>query len=150
MHCEPLSEYPTFTTPPDIYKWILARIRTEGPIVPFPTMALTEHEFSVPQKKIVRDSDCCVRTEKLCKFYNKLFSKGAEVMVLEMATRNFKMKDVDSLPFGIGLPLKEAIRACRKHPPDHWPGDAYVLIGMLVANCFDKGLVNRISLVVVI
>ena len=97
-------------------------------------MALIESEFSVKQKRAVRDSAICVRTEKLCAFFNKLFSEGAEAMVLEMATLNFKMKDVDGLPFGIGLPLKEAIRACRKHPPDNWPGDAYVLIGRHVVS----------------
>ncbi|KAG9311019.1 anaphase promoting complex subunit 1 [Chiua virens] len=36
---------------------------------------------------------------------------------------------LDSLPLGIGAPLREAIRTCQLSPPSHWQPEHYELIG---------------------
>jgi hypothetical protein len=52
-----------------------------------------------------------------------------EKLVETMVKSNFKLKDVDCLPFGVALPLREAIRSCRATPPSSWGAEAYALIG---------------------
>jgi anaphase-promoting complex subunit 1 len=37
--------------------------------------------------------------------------------------------DIDTLPVGVGLPLREALQRVRSHPPPGWPVQAYALIG---------------------
>ncbi|KAG9285902.1 hypothetical protein G9A89_013327 [Geosiphon pyriformis] len=114
--------------PPDIHQWILERIRTKGPIIPFPTFSDINRLFQIPQTSI-HDFDCGARTLQISGFYNELFTNGPNSMILRLVHWNFKVKDIDALPFGIALPLREAIRSCRKRPPVNWPGEAYILIG---------------------
>ncbi|ORY08304.1 hypothetical protein K493DRAFT_29218 [Basidiobolus meristosporus CBS 931.73] len=46
-----------------------------------------------------------------------------------MIDEDFQQRDLEQLPFGISLPLREAIHHCRKKPSANWPIDAYRLIG---------------------
>jgi hypothetical protein len=52
----------------------------------------------------------------------------AERLVLAMVWSGFEVKDLDCLPFGIQIPLREALNQCRKTPPARWPADAYVIV----------------------
>ena len=53
----------------------------------------------------------------------------AERLVLAMVEEGFRLQDIKCLPFGVALPLREALRSCRHSPPGHWPAAAYELIG---------------------
>ena len=43
--------------------------------------------------------------------------------------RGWTLADLDSLPAGVALPLRQAIQHCRSAPPTGWPREAYVLVG---------------------
>ncbi|CAL1529435.1 unnamed protein product [Lymnaea stagnalis] len=58
-----------------------------------------------------------------------LASTQAEKLVLIMTELNFTQRDIDCLPIGISVPMREACLACRAQPPSDWPQSAYVLIG---------------------
>ena len=44
----------------------------------------------------------------------------------------FKIKDLECLPYGVAQPLKEAIQECFANPPPDLTEDAYRLIGKLL------------------
>ncbi|KAA3482027.1 anaphase-promoting complex subunit 1 isoform X1 [Gossypium australe] len=52
-----------------------------------------------------------------------------ELTVLAMVGEKFGLKELDSLPSGVSLPLRHALDKCRESPPADWPAAAYVLIG---------------------
>uniref|UniRef100_S4RPX0 Uncharacterized protein n=1 Tax=Petromyzon marinus TaxID=7757 RepID=S4RPX0_PETMA len=53
----------------------------------------------------------------------------AEKLVFFLANMGFTLHDLASLPFGVALPLHEAICRCRPAPPERWPLAAYALVG---------------------
>ncbi|CAB4030254.1 Hypothetical predicted protein, partial [Paramuricea clavata] len=50
-------------------------------------------------------------------------------MVLFMAKTGFTKDDLEALPFGVSIPLREAIYQCRNEPSFHLPEESYTLIG---------------------
>ena len=52
----------------------------------------------------------------------------AERLVLAMVEEGFRRADLDVLPFGIALPVRQALADCREYPPNHWPVEAYRLV----------------------
>ncbi|XP_031572163.1 anaphase-promoting complex subunit 1-like [Actinia tenebrosa] len=54
---------------------------------------------------------------------------AAEKVVVFMAENDFTSKDLDRLPFGVGLPIREAIHMCSQKPPCELSHTAYTLIG---------------------
>nr|XP_022333509.1 anaphase-promoting complex subunit 1-like [Crassostrea virginica]XP_022333510.1 anaphase-promoting complex subunit 1-like [Crassostrea virginica] len=52
-----------------------------------------------------------------------------ERMVLIMTDLGMTLEDLECLPIGLSLPLREAIFHCRYNPPSDWPEEPYVLIG---------------------
>jgi hypothetical protein len=54
---------------------------------------------------------------------------SSERLVLAMVDEGYTQRDMDTLPYGISLPLREALRVCRSHVPGHWPRAAYELVG---------------------
>jgi len=53
----------------------------------------------------------------------------SERAVLGMVWFAFALQDLQTLPFGIAVPLREALHFCRSSPSGRWPADAYVLVG---------------------
>lgn len=53
----------------------------------------------------------------------------AEEVLLMMVENGFTKKDLEFMPFGIILPLRDALWACRHNPSPDWPHAAFVLIG---------------------
>jgi hypothetical protein len=48
----------------------------------------------------------------------------------ELVRRKWTRDDLDTLPFGVALPLRHILRTMRDHPsPPNWPQAALVLIG---------------------
>uniref|UniRef100_A0A3Q2P210 Anaphase-promoting complex subunit 1 n=1 Tax=Fundulus heteroclitus TaxID=8078 RepID=A0A3Q2P210_FUNHE len=44
-------------------------------------------------------------------------------------TVGFTLKDLESVPFGVALPIREAICQCREQPSSDWPEEVCLLIG---------------------
>ncbi|KAJ3090790.1 Anaphase-promoting complex subunit 1 [Quaeritorhiza haematococci] len=107
-----------------------------------------EHEPDFDDLRL--DAGFCERTRKVCAFYDDLRGEASnnskrtptagassssttpcceENVVMRMVREEFKLKELDCLPFGIALPLREAIRKCKKNPPGGWSPEAYVLVG---------------------
>ncbi|XP_021295540.1 anaphase-promoting complex subunit 1 [Herrania umbratica] len=57
------------------------------------------------------------------------FCSNEELTVLAMVGEKFGLKELDSLPSGVSLPLRHALDKCRESPPAGWPAAAYVLLG---------------------
>jgi len=52
-----------------------------------------------------------------------------ERTVLGMVWFGFTLADLETVTFGLSIPLREALRECRSNPSGRWPADAYVLVG---------------------
>ncbi|KAL4443950.1 hypothetical protein ABPG75_011687 [Micractinium tetrahymenae] len=50
-------------------------------------------------------------------------------LVRLLVRQRWTLADLDALPFGVALPLRQCIQHCRSSPPNDWPEEAYVLIG---------------------
>uniref|UniRef100_A0A803V0C3 Anaphase-promoting complex subunit 1 n=1 Tax=Ficedula albicollis TaxID=59894 RepID=A0A803V0C3_FICAL len=57
------------------------------------------------------------------------FSSLAEKLVLWMTSVGFTLRDLESLPFGVALPIRDAIYQCREQPASDWPEAVCLLIG---------------------
>lgn len=53
----------------------------------------------------------------------------ARRLVLLMVEKGFGLVDLDNVPCGLALPLREALSLCRASPPPDWSKAAYTLIG---------------------
>ena len=49
-----------------------------------------------------------------------------------MVRERLTSHELDCVPFGLALPLREAICASRRDPPPTWPKEALVLVGRCV------------------
>lgn len=54
-------------------------------------------------------------------------------------------KELDCLPVGVALPLREAILYCRCNPPTHWSEQEYNLIGKSTSS----GLTERVIFIMI-
>eukprot|EP00026_Physarum_polycephalum_P000617 Phypoly_transcript_00618.p1 GENE.Phypoly_transcript_00618~~Phypoly_transcript_00618.p1 ORF type:complete len:1448 (+),score=229.82 Phypoly_transcript_00618:543-4346(+) len=120
--CDSMIQFGKFQiqSPPSIFGWILGKMR--GAITdPYPCLSNAESPVE--------------KSRKITRFFDILCSPSgsqqevAEKLVLAMGAENVQLQDLESLPMGIALPFREALRACRNDPPNTWPVEAYVLIG---------------------
>lgn len=58
-----------------------------------------------------------------------LLERCAHRIVRLLVRQHWTLADLDVLPWGVALPLRQAIQHCRGNPPTDWPQEAYVLIG---------------------
>ncbi|XP_015271620.1 PREDICTED: anaphase-promoting complex subunit 1 [Gekko japonicus] len=56
-------------------------------------------------------------------------SSLAEKLVIWMTNVGFTLRDLESLPFGVALPIRDAIYHCRQQPASDWPEAVCLLIG---------------------
>ncbi|XP_042188990.1 anaphase-promoting complex subunit 1 [Callorhinchus milii] len=56
-------------------------------------------------------------------------SSLAEKLVVSLTNIEFTLKDLESLPFGVAIPIRDAIYHCREQPSSDWSQDACSLIG---------------------
>lgn len=52
----------------------------------------------------------------------------AQLAVFTMNRLGWTLETIAKLAFGIGLPLREAIRSCQIDTPENWPKEAYELV----------------------
>uniref|UniRef100_UPI003AAE3DC1 anaphase-promoting complex subunit 1 n=1 Tax=Centroberyx gerrardi TaxID=166262 RepID=UPI003AAE3DC1 len=53
----------------------------------------------------------------------------AEKLVVWLTSAGFTLKDLESVPFGVALPIREAIYRCREQPCSDWSEEVCLLIG---------------------
>uniref|UniRef100_A0A4W6EW10 Anaphase-promoting complex subunit 1 n=1 Tax=Lates calcarifer TaxID=8187 RepID=A0A4W6EW10_LATCA len=53
----------------------------------------------------------------------------AEQLVVWLTSEGFTLKDLESVPFGVALPIREAIYRCREQPCSDWSEEVCMLIG---------------------
>ncbi|KAM9365814.1 anaphase-promoting complex subunit 1 isoform 2-T3 [Pholidichthys leucotaenia] len=53
----------------------------------------------------------------------------AEQLVVWLTSQGFTLKDLESVPFGVALPIREAIYQCREQPCSDWSEEVCLLIG---------------------
>ncbi|KAI4812434.1 hypothetical protein KUCAC02_023822 [Chaenocephalus aceratus] len=53
----------------------------------------------------------------------------AEQLVVWLTSEGFTLKDLESVPFGVALPIREAIYRCRERPCSDWSEEVCLLIG---------------------
>ncbi|XP_046885397.1 LOW QUALITY PROTEIN: anaphase-promoting complex subunit 1 [Hypomesus transpacificus] len=53
----------------------------------------------------------------------------AEKLVVWLTSAGFTLKDLESVPFGVALPIRDAIYQCREQPCSDWSEDVCLLIG---------------------
>ncbi|KAK0145167.1 Anaphase-promoting complex subunit 1 [Merluccius polli] len=56
-------------------------------------------------------------------------SSLAEKLILWLSSSGFTLKDLESVPFGVALPIREAIYRCREQPYSDWSEEVCLLIG---------------------
>ncbi|XP_011482572.1 anaphase-promoting complex subunit 1 isoform X2 [Oryzias latipes] len=60
----------------------------------------------------------------------RVSSEGlAEQLVVWLTSEGFTLKDLESVPFGVALPIREAIYRCREKPRSDWSEEVCLLIG---------------------
>ncbi|XP_065870277.1 anaphase-promoting complex subunit 1 isoform X2 [Euphorbia lathyris] len=64
-----------------------------------------------------------------CNVATGSFCTNEELTVLAMVGERFGLQQLDSLPFGVSLPLRHVLDKCRESPPIDWPAAAYALLG---------------------
>ncbi|XP_053169492.1 anaphase-promoting complex subunit 1 isoform X1 [Hemicordylus capensis] len=68
--------------------------------------------------------------EYRCNFrHSTSASSLAEKLVIWMTNVGFTLRDLESLPFGVALPIRDAIYHCRQQPASDWPEAVCLLIG---------------------
>uniref|UniRef100_A0A8C9YH22 Anaphase-promoting complex subunit 1 n=1 Tax=Sander lucioperca TaxID=283035 RepID=A0A8C9YH22_SANLU len=68
----------------------------------------------------------CVQSSVNVKFSSESL---AEQLVVWLTSEGFTLKDLESVPFGVALPIREAIYRCREQPCSDWSEEVCLLIG---------------------
>lgn len=77
-------------------------------------------------------------TRRVLNYYEIMFGEESltkeaeeryERILLAMVGDNITTADIDAMPFGIALPLRDVLWHCRHHPNANWPYAAFDLIG---------------------
>lgn len=149
---------PSFLTaePPSVFAWLKCCLRGE-PATPFPYLpdiclrtrllvlsyalyvagdeyAVTDNvakylaKISADQTTAAVDPVPEVRRESIVKF-EPLRGSLAEKLMEWLTSAGFTLKDLESVPFGAALPIRDAIYQCREQPCSDWSEEVCALIG---------------------
>uniref|UniRef100_A0A3B3UEI2 Anaphase-promoting complex subunit 1 n=1 Tax=Poecilia latipinna TaxID=48699 RepID=A0A3B3UEI2_9TELE len=113
---------PTFLSsdPPCVFNWLSSCLRGEvSP--PFPYLP------GICQRTKLTSVFCFSRQSSV---KVRVSSESlAEQLVVWLTSQGFTLKDLESVPFGVALPIREAIYRCREQPSSDWPEEVCLLIG---------------------
>ncbi|XP_042671415.1 anaphase-promoting complex subunit 1 isoform X1 [Centrocercus urophasianus] len=76
------------------------------------------------QKQQVEQDD-----NRCCFGHSTSISSLAEKLIIWLTNIGFTLRDLETLPFGVALPIRDAIYYCREQPASDWPEAVCVLIG---------------------
>uniref|UniRef100_A0A2K6THS6 Anaphase-promoting complex subunit 1 n=1 Tax=Saimiri boliviensis boliviensis TaxID=39432 RepID=A0A2K6THS6_SAIBB len=146
--------HPSFFTsePPSIYQWVSSCLKGEG-MPPYPYLpGICERSRLVvlvciysllPDSYFQMSSTCYMFTRMTIKIklqaeqeenrfsfrHSTSVSSLAEKLVVWMTNVGFTLRDLETLPFGVALPIRDAIYHCREQPASDWPEAVCLLIG---------------------
>ncbi|VFV22754.1 anaphase-promoting complex subunit [Lynx pardinus] len=147
--------HPSFFTsePPSIYQWVSSCLKGEG-MPPYPylpgicersrlvvlsiALYILGNESSVSDESsqylsritIAPQKSQAEQEENRFSFrHSTSVSSLAERLVVWMTDVGFTLRDLETLPFGIALPIRDAIYHCREQPASDWPEAVCLLIG---------------------
>uniref|UniRef100_A0A7M4F1M5 Anaphase-promoting complex subunit 1 n=1 Tax=Crocodylus porosus TaxID=8502 RepID=A0A7M4F1M5_CROPO len=128
--------HPSFFSaePPSIFQWLSSCLRGEG-VQPYPYLpgicersklvvlvCTTRKASAVPVAGSQEAASGSVKS-------HTSVSNLAEKLVIWMTNVGFTLRDLESLPFGVALPIRDAIYRCREQPASDWPEAVCLLIG---------------------
>ncbi|XP_078205059.1 anaphase-promoting complex subunit 1 isoform X3 [Callithrix jacchus] len=147
--------HPSFFTsePPSIYQWVSSCLKGEG-MPPYPylpgicersrlvvlsiALYILGDESSVSDESSQYLTKITIAPQKLQveqeenRFsfrHSTSVSSLAEKLVVWMTNVGFTLRDLETLPFGVALPIRDAIYHCREQPASDWPEAVCLLIG---------------------
>uniref|UniRef100_A0A8D2MP82 Anaphase-promoting complex subunit 1 n=1 Tax=Zonotrichia albicollis TaxID=44394 RepID=A0A8D2MP82_ZONAL len=132
--------HPSFFSaePPSIFQWLSSCLKGEG-VQPYPYLpGICERSKLVVLSVAlyILGDESAVLNEASHYLYkitsgqrNTSVSSLAEKLVLWMTSVGFTLRDLESLPFGVALPIRDAIYQCREQPSSDWPEAVCLLIG---------------------
>uniref|UniRef100_A0A2K6THM9 Anaphase-promoting complex subunit 1 n=1 Tax=Saimiri boliviensis boliviensis TaxID=39432 RepID=A0A2K6THM9_SAIBB len=147
--------HPSFFTsePPSIYQWVSSCLKGEG-MPPYPylpgicersrlvvlsiALYILGDESSVSDESSQYLTRITIAPQKLQaeqeenRFsfrHSTSVSSLAEKLVVWMTNVGFTLRDLETLPFGVALPIRDAIYHCREQPASDWPEAVCLLIG---------------------
>uniref|UniRef100_A0A8C5E585 Anaphase-promoting complex subunit 1 n=1 Tax=Gouania willdenowi TaxID=441366 RepID=A0A8C5E585_GOUWI len=114
--------------PPCVFSWLSGCLRSEENL-PFPYLPgicqRTRLLVLVGSMEFWILTDCTKQSSVV-----KSSTEGlAEQLVVWLASQGFTLKDLESVPFGVALPIREAVYRCREQPSADWSEEVCVLIG---------------------
>ncbi|KAG0315015.1 Anaphase-promoting complex subunit 1 [Linnemannia gamsii] len=118
--------------PPDIFKWIVDMVTRPKETPVFPTLeALSSIREPEPGLSLIPADVPCELTRKVTTFYTALMDGGTgdQSAVRAIVKERFSTTQLDQLPFGISVPLREALWKCRNNPPPDMDSFALSFIG---------------------
>uniref|UniRef100_A0A452U3R7 Anaphase-promoting complex subunit 1 n=1 Tax=Ursus maritimus TaxID=29073 RepID=A0A452U3R7_URSMA len=138
--------HPSFFTsePPSIYHWVSSCLKGEG-MPPYPylpgicersrlvvlsiALYILGNESSVSEESSQYLSRITIGKSVFSFKHSTSVSSLAERLVVWMTNVGFTLRDLETLPFGIALPIRDAIYHCREQPASDWPEAVCLLIG---------------------
>ncbi|WCJ19904.1 Anaphase-promoting complex subunit 1 [Euphorbia peplus] len=139
-------------TPPSIFRWLENCLQlgcSSTNISDLPPLICKDGSSVVsPARKIVSFYSLLCGGQQIgkklssgvyCNVATGSFCTNEELTVLAMVGERFGLQQLDSLPFGVSLPLRHVLDKCRDSPPTDWPAAAYALLGRedLALPCVD-------------
>uniref|UniRef100_A0A8C6DUY4 Anaphase promoting complex subunit 1 n=1 Tax=Moschus moschiferus TaxID=68415 RepID=A0A8C6DUY4_MOSMO len=148
-------QYPSFFTPepPSVYHWVSSCLKGEG-MPPYPylpgicergrlvvlsiALYILGDESSLSDESsqylsrisIAPQKPQAEQEESRFSFrHSTSVSSLGERLVVWMTNVGFTLRDLETLPFGIALPIRDAIYHCREQPASDWPEAVCLLIG---------------------
>ncbi|KAK7806339.1 hypothetical protein U0070_020191 [Myodes glareolus] len=147
--------HPSFFTsePPSIYQWVSSCLKGEGmPPYPYlPGVCERSRLVVLSVALYILGDESCV-SDEASQYLSKVtltpqksqaeqeenrftfrhsasVSSLAERLVVWMTNVGFTLRDLETLPFGIALPIRDAIYHCREQPDSDWSEAVCLLIG---------------------
>ncbi|KAF8936727.1 Anaphase-promoting complex subunit 1 [Dissophora ornata] len=119
--------------PPDIFRWISDMVSHPKETKPFPTLVslalLRDPEQSIFPVLASAPGD---QTRKVTLFFTALMTSeddGDQSAVQAIVGEAFTDAQLDQMPFGVSVPLREALWKCRRNPSPDLSPDALSFIG---------------------
>uniref|UniRef100_A0A452U4A4 Anaphase-promoting complex subunit 1 n=1 Tax=Ursus maritimus TaxID=29073 RepID=A0A452U4A4_URSMA len=132
--------HPSFFTsePPSIYHWVSSCLKGEG-MPPYPYLpGICERSRLVVlsialyilgnESSVSEESSQYLSRITIGKIIGTVAGLNEKFSPF-LSSQGFTLRDLETLPFGIALPIRDAIYHCREQPASDWPEAVCLLIG---------------------
>uniref|UniRef100_A0A8C0L536 Anaphase-promoting complex subunit 1 n=1 Tax=Canis lupus dingo TaxID=286419 RepID=A0A8C0L536_CANLU len=119
--------HPSFFTPepPSIYQWVSSCLKGEG-MPPYPYLpGICERSRLV----VLSIALYILGNESSVSEESSQYLSRITIEIFSLSLQGFTLRDLETLPFGIALPIRDAIYHCREQPASDWPEAVCLLIG---------------------